>query len=143
MAGLRGSGMDYNSPQFIVVLTGGKYILLQTAIHCVLLDVDLLGEFQLVINLYLPHLIKIVGESFENKYQDIGGLLDAQSLHGPDLLFALLAEIGIVTIENFPFDIPIKGFFQSLFVLDIEPNREEGLHFLTAVRTAFAVELVR
>ena len=82
------SWMNYCAPQNISKVCLWLWLITSKIICCIFLHIKHLREFEIAVNLYLSHLVKVKLESFKNNRQDVWQLLDAKSLQCPYLLLA-------------------------------------------------------
>lgn len=92
MATLRSTGMYNNTSQLVLIEIvrniAHDLVFISVELAHVLLHIYLLWEFQLIVDLYFAHLVKIECKTFQYDYQDVGELFYAQPLHCTHFLLA-------------------------------------------------------
>jgi hypothetical protein len=142
MSALRRTRVDHRPPQRVGEVPLWLRLLSRQVIRSVLLHVEDLGEFEVAVDLDLAHLVEVELESLQDYGEDVRQLLDAESLQGPHFLLAGLAEVRIVSIQDFALHVAIQGLFEALFSPDVDSNREEVIYLLTFMGTSFAIQLI-
>jgi hypothetical protein len=136
VACFRGAHVDDHPPQPVLVVALRPALLLYRVLGGLELaqvlfregaQVEVYWEFVVVVELDLLHDVEVVLEPAQADYQCGRQVLEADPAPGPDLLLAPLAEIGIVSVQDFTLNQVLESLLQGPLALDRHRHSQEGL----------------